>query len=111
MVVYTVNRWSPVPLATSLIPFSLHQPVKRVLWRTDEKDTFPTCFRMNSRGKLRRLFAAQGFTEAGFAQLDDCRTFGRFRPLLFTELTIRAALRAIGLGYPERCLLGVYRKT
>ena len=111
VVVYTVNRFSPVPLITGIVPFALHHPVKRVLWRSEKKDTFPTCFRMNTRRNLRELFAAAGFDEAGFYYLDDCRTFGRFRPLAFAELCVRWCLRRFGLRYPENCLLGIYRRS
>ena len=111
IVIYTVNRFSPVPLVTNLVPFSLHHPVKRLLWQTEKQDTFPTCFRMNTRRTLRRLMEASGLEERGFAYLDDCRTFGRFRPLLFCELSLWRLLRAVGLRYPENCLLGVYRRT
>lgn len=110
VVVYTVNRWSPVPMLTSVIPFALHQPVKRLLWRTEAKDTFPTAFRMNSRRRLRALFDAAGFDEAWFTKLDDCRTLARFRIGLWAELGVRRVLRALGLRYPENCLLGVYRR-
>ncbi|MDP6928257.1 MAG: class I SAM-dependent methyltransferase [Planctomycetota bacterium] len=109
-VVYTVNRWSPIPLATACIPFALHQPIKRWLWRTESKDTFPTRFRMNTRSRLRSQFKAGGFVEAGFQRLDDCRTFSRFRGLQYLELSFRKVLRGIGLGYPENCLLGVYQR-
>ncbi len=110
VVIYTVNRWSPVPLITSLVPFALHQPVKRILWRTEAKDTFPTRFRMNSRASLERWFTAAGFEEAAFAHLDDCRSFARFQVTAFAELALWRALRTLGLGYPETCLLGVYRR-
>jgi SAM-dependent methyltransferase len=109
-VIYTVNRWSPVPLLTALVPFRMHQPIKRVLWRTETRDTFPTRFRMNTRRRLRSLLADAGFDEESFAYLDDCRTLGRFRALLLLELTAWAALRRLGLRYPESCLLGVYRR-
>ncbi|MEQ8659212.1 MAG: class I SAM-dependent methyltransferase, partial [Gammaproteobacteria bacterium] len=81
VVVYTVNRWSPVPLLTAVTPFALHNPIKYVLWRTEAKDTFPTAFRMNTRTRLRQLFEAHDFREAGFSYLDDCRTFQGFRLL------------------------------
>lgn len=109
IVIYTVNRFSPVPLITGIVPFALHHPVKRVLWRSEKKDTFPTCFRMNTRRRLREQFESTGFAEAGFFYLDDCRTFSRFRPLLFGELSVRWLLQRCGLRYPENCLLGVYR--
>src|SRR5205823_1700311 len=40
VVVYTVARWSPAALAARVIPFGLHHAIKRVLWRTEERDTF-----------------------------------------------------------------------
>lgn len=110
LVIYTVNRFSPVPLLTGLVPFWLHHPVKRFLWRTERRDTFPTRFRMNTRRALRQLFASFDCNEAAFAYLDDCRTFGRFRALLFCELSVWRLLNKLGLRYPENCLLGVYQK-
>ena len=109
-VVYTVFGFSPMPLLTRLVPMGLRHVVKSWLWGTQPKDTFPTCFRMNTRGKLQRLFAGEGLHEEAFLRLDDCRTFARFQSLNELELTTRGACRALGLPYPEHCLLGVYRK-
>lgn len=109
-VVYTVFAWSPMPLLTRLAPMSLRHVVKQWLWGTDKKDTFPTCFRMNTRDRLRRLFSGHGMAEAAFARLDDCRTFGRFRGLHELELQVRRACRALSMPYPEHCILGIYRK-
>jgi SAM-dependent methyltransferase len=109
-VVYTVDAWSPMPLLTRLAPMSLRHVVKRWLWRTEEKDTFPTVFAMNTRGRLARLMGEAGLSEVGFAWLDDCRTFGRFAAGQWCELSLRRVLRGLRLRYPERCLLGVYRR-
>jgi hypothetical protein len=111
VVVYTVNRWSPVPLVTSVVPFALHHPIKRLFWRAESKDTFPTCFRMNTRRTLEKIFASGGFEEAYFDYLDDCRTTGGYRLLQRVELGIWRTLRKLGLRYPENCLLGIYRRT
>jgi SAM-dependent methyltransferase len=111
VVIYTVNRWSPVPVITALTPFALHQPVKRLLWRTEAKDTFPTTFKMNTRHELRELTTGAGFAERGFWYLDDCRSLQRFRPLNVMELGLRAVLHRCGLRYPENCLLGVYARN
>ena len=109
-VVYTVFAGSPMPLLTRVAPMRLRHLVKRWLWRTEPKDTFPTRFRMNTRSALRRLFAAAGLREAAFLRLDDCRTFARFRWLCELELRLRGLCRGLGVPYPEHCLLGVYRK-
>lgn len=111
VVIYTVNRFSPVPLLTSVVPFRLHHPLKRFVWRSEQKDTFPTCFRMNTRRRLREILGAGGFEEVYFDYLDDCRTTGGFRTLQVLELMLCRVLNLIGVTYPENCLLGVYRKT
>ena len=110
VVVYTVNQWSAISLAAWLTPLWFHHAVKRRLWGTEEKDTFPVAYKMNTRGKLRSLFRSGGFREESFRYLDDCRTFHQFRLLLYIELGVWQALRSIGWHYPETCLLGVYRK-
>ncbi len=110
-VVYTVFGGSPMPLLTRLAPMWLRHRVKSWLWGTQPKDTFPTRFRMNTRGALQRLFAGVGMREEVFLRLDDCRTFARFRSLCELELQLRRACRCVGLPYPEHCLLGVYRRS
>ncbi len=110
ILVYTVYKYSPVPFITNLVPFKLHNPVKKILWGTEPADTFPTCFKMNTRKTLNNLFSESGFEERLFLCLDDCRTFSGFRSLATMELFIHKWLKKIGLRYPEYCLLGVYEK-
>lgn len=111
VVIYTVNRWSPVPIITWITPFKLHHSLKRLLWEGEEaKDTFPVRYRMNTRTTLVRLFREAGFREKHFAYLDDLRTFSRFRATLFLELCAGRILRSLKLTYPENCLLGIYER-
>src|SRR5215813_9149587 len=67
VVIYTIYRWSPVPLLTRIIPFRFHHPLKLFLWGTEKKDTFPVTYQMNTREKLARLFEGSGFRECYFA--------------------------------------------
>ena len=110
VVVYTIYKYSPVPILTRLIPFSLHHRIKYIFWRTEEKDTFPVAYKMNSRNELKTLFNAWGFEEEYFTYLDDVRTLGNFKLGQYIELTISKLLNKIGLLYPEVCILGVYHK-
>jgi SAM-dependent methyltransferase len=110
VVVYTINRWSPVPVLTALVPFRLHHAFKRVLWQTEEKDTFPVAYRLNTRSSLARYFRAGGFRERCFAYLDDCRTLHRFPAFNYLELLLWRVLNRVGTRYPETCLLGVYER-
>lgn len=111
VVVFTINHLSPVSLAAWLIPFQLHHPIKRLLWKTEEKDTFPVAYQMNSKGRLRRLFEEHGFRESYFAHLSDCRTSFRFPVVHGAELMTWRVLHAFGLVYPENCLLGIYERV
>ena len=90
-----------MPIVTWIAPFALHHSLKRFLWDTEAKDTFPVAYRMNTRSSLRRLFETHGFRESGFAYLDDCRTLQRFRATLFLELATWRLLHSVGVTYPE----------
>jgi 2-polyprenyl-3-methyl-5-hydroxy-6-metoxy-1,4-benzoquinol methylase len=110
-IVYTVHKWAPVSLATAATPMWLRHKAKRFLWGSNPSDTFPTVFRLNTRKRLARIFAAHGFREESYSLLDDCRTLQRWKTCLRAELSLRRALRAAGLRYPEVCILGVYRRV
>jgi 2-polyprenyl-3-methyl-5-hydroxy-6-metoxy-1,4-benzoquinol methylase len=110
VVVFTVNRWSPLTILSALTPLSVHHALKRVFWGTAEEDTFPVQYRMNTRKALRGVFKLAGFDEVFFAYLDDLSTWSRFRRMNYLEHLGRVACRGVGLPYPENCLLGVYRK-
>jgi 2-polyprenyl-3-methyl-5-hydroxy-6-metoxy-1,4-benzoquinol methylase len=110
VLIYTVDKWSPVSLVSAITPLSFHHRVKRLLWEGEEKDTFPTAYLMNTRRRLADLMSAAGFKEEGFLILSDTRTTNRFKLLNILELAAWRALQAVGVHYPERCLLGIYRK-
>jgi 2-polyprenyl-3-methyl-5-hydroxy-6-metoxy-1,4-benzoquinol methylase len=110
VVIYTVWKWSPASIAAALTPMSFHHIAKRFLWGTQERDTFPVEYRMNTRSKLSALFNEAGFAEQNFFYLDDCRSSHRFKTLNALELTMWRFLRTLGLHYPERCILATYRK-
>jgi 2-polyprenyl-3-methyl-5-hydroxy-6-metoxy-1,4-benzoquinol methylase len=111
VVVYTVNLWSPLAVLAWLIPFRFHHAIKRLFWRTEERDTFPVVYKLNTRRCLKEAFARHGFQEVYFSRLDDCRTLARFRWLHLVELFLWRLLKAVGAGFPENCLLGVYERV
>ena len=110
VIVYTVFKWSLAGMLVRCVPFSLHHPVKSVLWQTEPEDTFPAHYRMNTRRSLRELFAAAGFAESDFTYLDDCSIMSRWYWSQFAELCLQKAVHKLGLRYPEICLVGIYRK-
>lgn len=110
VVVYTVSKWSPASIVAALTPMAFHHFAKRLLWGGEERDTFPTEYRMNTRASLSGVFRTNGFEEESYLLLGDTRTTNRFRMLNTVELTLERGLRAVGLPYPESCILAVYRK-
>jgi 2-polyprenyl-3-methyl-5-hydroxy-6-metoxy-1,4-benzoquinol methylase len=111
VVIYTVDKFSPVSLVSALTPMSVHHGIKYWLWRSETRDTFPTAYLMNTRRSLATLMSAHGFAEEAFFTLSDTRTTNRFFLLNVMEVVIWRALHAVGLDYPEKCLMGVYRRT
>ena len=57
----TPNRWDYVSLAALAIPNRLHPWIVRRLTDRKECDTFPTFYRANTKGALRRLAVRGGF--------------------------------------------------
>lgn len=110
IIIYTVCKWSPSSVVAALTPMWFHHAVKHVLWSVEERDTFPTVYRMNTRREMTPLFEQLGLKEDLFTFLNDCRTTSRFRFLNFLELTAEWVLRTLGRRYPEACILAVYRK-
>lgn len=110
IVVYTVNRFAPLTMVSQLIPFQYHHRIKELVWGTEEQDTFPVEYRMNTRAELKQLFANADCDEELFMYLDDCRTFAKFPAVNTCELISWRLLKSVGLHYPETCLLGVYRR-
>jgi 2-polyprenyl-3-methyl-5-hydroxy-6-metoxy-1,4-benzoquinol methylase len=109
-VVFTVNKWAPIAILSRALPFRLHHPIKEWIWGSEEKDTFPVHYRMNTRARLRTLFLGAGFVEETFMKTDDLSAFGRFSALNYAELLAWRSVRAAGLHYPENCILAVYRR-
>ena len=80
------------------------------LWGEAASEMLTVQYRMNSRKRLRTLADASGFDEVRFWRLDDCRALARWRLTHAMELVSWRALRAVGLPYPENCLMGIYRR-
>ncbi len=110
VVIYTINKFSPIPIITYFTPFSIHFKIKYYFWRGEEKDTFPVEYKMNTRKELRKLFLEYDFHEETFQYLDDLSTFSRFKTLNLLEIWVWKLFKMFGIRYPENNLLGIYRR-
>jgi SAM-dependent methyltransferase len=53
----TPNRWGYIGIGTNLVPNRFHGPLLRYLQpKRQEQDVFPTCYRLNTRARIRSLF-------------------------------------------------------
>ncbi len=107
VVIYTVDRRSPSAIVSGLTPIGAHHFLKRLLWRTEERDTFPVAYQMNRPEQLTGLLSSHGFRPVFVWQLAFCHLFARFRGLHAAELLLWSALERMKVGYPETCLLAV----
>jgi 2-polyprenyl-3-methyl-5-hydroxy-6-metoxy-1,4-benzoquinol methylase len=108
--IYTPHKWAPMSIAASITPFGLHNPLKRLLWTTEARDTFPTQYKLNTFADLERNADASGLKLVYYERLDDCRITNSYRLLNRVELTTRKALRRLGLPYPEACIISALKR-
>lgn len=111
LIIYTTSKWAPMSIAAMLVPFRLHNPLKRLLWDSEARDTFPTAYKLNTRRDLTTHTRAHGLKEISYRIIDDCRITGGYRVLQWIELRVRKLLRAIGLRHPESCILAIYERV
>jgi len=109
--IFTVGLWSPVTLASRAMPFRFHHAIKQHFWGSDPEGTFPTHYRMNTRAALGRCFGDAGFSEELFARADDLSVFANFKWLSRVDLLAWRGFKAVGIPYPERNVLAVYRRN
>lgn len=110
LVIYTTSKWAPMSIVAMAVPFRLHNTFKRLIWNSEERDTFPIAYKLNTRADLARHTRSCGLSEVSYRVIDDCRITENYRPLQWLELRSRKLLRLIRLRYPESCILAVYRK-
>ena len=54
-VIYTPHKWAPMSIVANVTPFGLHNPLKRLLWNSEARDTFPTQYKLNTRKDIDRV--------------------------------------------------------
>lgn len=108
--IYTPHKWAPMSIAASVIPFGLHNPLKRLIWSSEARDTFPTQYKLNTRSDIRKYAQLTGLELVHYQRLDDCRITNSYRFLNRLELSARSVLAAVGVPYPEGCILCVLKR-
>jgi SAM-dependent methyltransferase len=111
VIIFTVNWWSLSTLAAYFSPMSVHHWAKRWLWKSDEKDSFPTKYKMNRRESLNSIMRQAGFEEHSSKILADASLLWRLPGLRWAELALYKGFKRLGLPYIDTCILAVYRRV
>jgi ubiquinone/menaquinone biosynthesis C-methylase UbiE len=114
-VVFTPNRFNYAMVIASVTPFWFHVLWKKLShyfargeWRDFDDDLFPTWYRANTRGRLRRLMGKAAFDEAQLQYLSLAHSFGFIRPLYALSLLFERLIDRFRLDRLKADILGVF---
>jgi len=115
LVVFTPNRFNYAMLVAAATPYRFHLLWKKVMhylarreWRDVSDDVFPTWYRANSFGALRRALRRATFEEERLTYLSLAHSFGFIRPLYALSLLFERLIDRLGLDVLKADLLGVF---
>jgi ubiquinone/menaquinone biosynthesis C-methylase UbiE len=101
VVLITPNKYDYVSLVAAITPHWFHQMLVSRVCQVSEHDVFPTRYRANTMGALRKLLTQSGFVEREMDTINHYPAYLMFSPLLFRlgvayeRLTSLHALRGL----------------
>lgn len=114
-VVFTPNRFNYAMVVAALTPYRFHLFWKKLMryvarreWRDFDDDVFPTWYRANSAGVLRRLLRQTKFEEERLQYLSLAHSFGFVAPLYAASLMFERLIDWLGLDVLKADILGVF---
>lgn len=116
-VIFTPNVFHYGSVVARLTPQWFHLWYRKVLWRLNrgewrdfDGEMFPTWFRANSVGRLRRQLSAAGFETTDVRMLSLAHSFGFVRPLYAASLLFECLVHRLGLDVLKADILAVFRR-
>lgn len=106
----TPNRYDYVSIIASAIPNRFHGKIVRITTGREEKDTFPTRYRSNTIGTLRKLARSIGFEATSLELIREHPHYLQFNPLVYLvgvvyEQTVERLCKPV-----RPWILGIFRK-
>ncbi len=89
LIFLTANLWDYATLIARMVPNRLHSKVVKAVEGRPEEDTFPTAYKTNSAGDIRRLAEQSGLQVRSIEYLNQYPNYFMFN----------AALFMVGVGY------------
>ncbi|MCL4402429.1 MAG: class I SAM-dependent methyltransferase [Acidobacteria bacterium] len=91
-ILHTPNLWNPFILASACIPASLKNLLIRCLDGREEKDAFPTRYRLNTPWRIASLAAETGFAVQELKTVRTAAVLAMLGPVVIPELLLARAL-------------------
>jgi SAM-dependent methyltransferase len=118
LVVFTPNLFNYGMLVAAATPYRFHLWYKKVSyflarreWTDHDEDMFPTFYRANSVGRLRRLSAAAAFRVERLERVALAHSFGFVKPLYIGSLLFERFIDRPGLEALKADILAVFRRV
>jgi ubiquinone/menaquinone biosynthesis C-methylase UbiE len=83
VVIITPNKYDYVSLIASLTPYALHRRLVHKIFRVSEDDVFPTLYRANTLGAIRKALTTATFIEKELRTINHYPAYLMFSPVLF----------------------------
>lgn len=83
LILVTPNKYDYVSLLAHLTPHSFHQRIVSRIFGVSPDDVFPTFYRANTRGAIRKSMTAAGLSERSVALIAHYPAYLSFSPILF----------------------------
>lgn len=110
VIIRTYNIWNINNAVSALLPVRLRKLIKGQLISVPTEGTFPTYYRCNSRGRLKKLFDEVGMDEESFIAHRDSVAYWNKRAIL-TFFTVYEKITDLPLlNAAKMHVVGVYRK-
>lgn len=83
VIIITPNKYDYVSVLASITPYWFHRYIVSRIFEVSEDDVFPTRYRANTLGALRRALVAAGFRELQLRAINHYPAYLTFSPILF----------------------------
>ncbi|MCK5123361.1 MAG: class I SAM-dependent methyltransferase [Candidatus Pacebacteria bacterium] len=108
----TTNVYSPVMLFSKICPTFLKKLLRKKMFGTDEDDTYPTKYRINSISKIDQVMRNNGFQKVDLKAVGTLGYFAFNKYILIGKIFLNKFCDKINFGSPFKThLTGVYRKV
>ena len=111
VILITPNKYDYVSIIAAVTPYRLHRALVSRIFRIPEEDVFPTLYRANTIGAIRKALQSAGFAERELMTINHYPAYLMFSPVLFRLGVLYEHLTRLSmLKFLRASLLCVFEK-